>query len=385
MYIVKILFRNAFRHKLRTGLTILGITIAILAFGLLRTVLDAWHLAIEASSDYRLVTRNAVSMTFPLPIAYREKILQVGGVSEVGFGNWFGGIYIDQKHFFANMAIDPKTFQKLYPEFQLEPEEAQAFLRDRKGFIAGKKLARKYGWKIGDLVTLQGTIYPGNWDFVLRGIYTGKYRSTDETQFFFQWDYLNETIKKQAPGYADQVGWFVIGIRNPEQGPEVAAAIDAMFKNSLAETLTETEKAFTQGFLAMVQAIIVVVQLVSFIIIIIIMAVVANTMSMTTRERIGEYAILKALGFRGRHIAILIGGEAVIITLMGCLLGIVLLFPSARIFASTLEQYFPIFAIETRTLWFDLIAALIVAVAASIVPIRSALRIRIADGLRRIA
>jgi putative ABC transport system permease protein len=385
MYILKILFRNAFRHRLRTGLTILGITIAILAFGLLRTVIDTWHLGIEASSDYRLVTRNAVSMTFPLPISCKDKIKQVEGVTQVSYGMWFGGIYIDQKNFFANFAIDPRTMAELYPEFELDPKERQDFIRDRKGFIAGRKLVKKYGWKIGDIVTLQGTIYPGTWEFVLRGIYAGRYVSTDETQFFFQWDYLNETMKKNIPARADQVGYFVIGIKNPERSAAIAAEIDGMFKNSLAETLTETEKAFTQGFLSMVQAIIGVVQLVSFIIIVIIMAVVANTMAMTTRERIGEYAIMKALGFRGRHIALLISGESLVITMIGCFFGIVLLFPVAQVFAKYLEQYFPIFHIKTETIYFDVLAALAVALAAAIVPIHSAVRIRIADGLRRIA
>ena len=384
MYILKILFRNAFRHRLRTGLTILGITIAILAFGLLRTVIDTWHMGIEAASDYRLITRNAVSMTFTLPIYYKDKIKQVEGVTQVGYGVWFGGIYIDQKNFFANFAIDPRTMFTLYPEFVLTQKEKVDFIRDRKGFIAGRKLAKKYGWKIGDIVTLKGIIYPGNWDFILRGIYSGRYVSTDETEFYFHWDYLNETMKKVTPRRADQVGYFVIGINDPEKSAAISSEIDNMFKNSLAETLTETEKAFTQGFLSMVQTIIVVIQLVSFIIIIIIMAVVANTMAMTTRERIGEYAIMKALGFGGRHIAVLIFGEAIVITTIGCLFGIALLFPAADIFAKYLEQYFPVFHVKVTTIYFDIAAALVVATAAAVVPIRSAIRIRIADGLRRI-
>ncbi len=384
MYLLKLIIKNAFRHKLRTLLTVLGITIAILAFGLLRTVIDAWHQGIEASSAYRLVTRNAISIAFSLPLAYRDKIRAIEGVTQVTYGNWFGGIYIDPKNFFANFAIDPKSQFELYPEFVLPPEQFSAFLRDRKGFVAGRKLAAKYGWKIGDVVTLSGTIYPGNWDFILRGIYSGRDMNTDESQFYFHWQYLNETLKKTYPTRADRVGYYVVGIQRPEIAPQVASQIDAMFSNSLAETLTETEKAFQQGFLAMAQAIIVVVQLVSLIIIIIIMAVMANTMAMTTRERIGEYAIMKAMGFRSGHIAGMIFGESIFISLIGCLLGVTLLYPAAKIFSKGLENYFPIFIISVDTIYLDILAALVIAVAASLLPIRSAVRIRTADGLRRI-
>ncbi len=164
MLFLKLLFRNTFRHKLRTGLTILGIAIAILAFGMLRTMITAWYAGVEASSAGRLVTRNAISLIFPLPLNYKDKIRQVSGVSIVSFGNWFGGIYIDEKNFFANFAVEPKSYLELYPEFILPNAESDAFLRDRKGFIAGRKLAEKYGWKIGSTVTLKGTIYPGNWE-----------------------------------------------------------------------------------------------------------------------------------------------------------------------------------------------------------------------------
>src|SRR4030066_1560502 len=199
MHILKLIFKNAFRHKLRTFLTVLGVTIAILAFGLLRTVISAWYAGVEASSASRLVTRNSISLIFPLPLSYKDKIRQVDGVKVVSWGTWFGGIYIDEKNFFANFAVDAKSYLELYPEYLLSPEETNAFLRDRKAFVAGRKLAKRFGWKIGDTVPLRGTIYPGNWDFVLRGIYHGRDDTIDETQFFFHWDYLNESLKKTAP------------------------------------------------------------------------------------------------------------------------------------------------------------------------------------------
>ncbi|MCJ7803227.1 MAG: ABC transporter permease, partial [Desulfobacterales bacterium] len=296
MLILKVLFRSAFRNKLRTGLTILGITIAILAFGLLRTLISAWYAGVEASSATRLVTRNSVSIIFPLPHFYKNKIQQVNGVKTVSYGTWFGGVYGEEKNFFANFAVEPRSFLELYPEFIIPPDGKEAFLKDQKGCVIGKKLAAKFGWKIGDIVVLKGTIFLGNWDFVVRAIYQGRDKDTDESQFFFHWDYLNEIVKKSLSGWADQVGYYIIGVARPELAGDVAVAIDQIFKNSLAETLTETEKAFQQGFVAMSGAIVTAIQIVSFVVIFIIMAVVANTMAMTTRERIGEYAILKTLG-----------------------------------------------------------------------------------------
>ncbi len=384
MYIIKLLFRNAFRHKLRTSLTILGISIAIVAFGLLRTLIGMWYSGVDASSASRLVSRNAISLIFPLPLSYKDKIRQVNGVELVSYGNWFGGIYIDEKNFFANFAVEPKTYLELYPEFILSPDQKKAFLMDRRGFVAGRKLTEKYGWKLGDIVTLKGTIFPGNWDFVLRGIYIGKDKTIDETQFFFQWEYLNETLKKTAPLRTDQVSFYMIGVTKPSLAAEVAAAIDMTFKNSLAETLTETEKAFVLNFIAMTEAILVVIQLVSLIIIIIIMGVVANTMAMTVRERIGEYAIFKTLGFGGFHIAGIIFGESLIISIIGCAVGIAITFPAANIIATTLSTFFPIFNVTQETILLDIIASIIIGSVAVVFPTWRAINIKIVDALRRV-
>jgi len=384
MLILKVLFRNAFRNKLRTGLTILGITIAILAFGLLRTLISAWYAGVEASSATRLVTRNSVSIVFPLPHFYKDKIQQVNGVKTVSYGTWFGGVYGDEKNFFANFAVEVRSFLELYPEFIIPPDNKEAFLKDQKGCVIGKKLAAKFGWKIGDIVTLKGTIFLGNWDFVVRAIYQGRDKDTDESQFFFHWNYLNEIHKKALSSWTDQVGYYMIGVTRPELAGDVAVAIDQIFKNSLAETLTETEKAFQQGFVAMSGAIVMAIQIVSFVVIFIIMAVVANTMAMTTRERIGEYAILKTLGFGGGHITVLIFGESLVITIMGCLLGIVLTYPATKVLSHELGTYFPVFNIGRETLLLNWVAALTIAFVSAIIPTRRAIKIRIADGLRRI-
>jgi putative ABC transport system permease protein len=384
MHFLKILSRNAFRHRLRTLLTIFGITIAILAFGLLRTVVSAWYAGVNASSATRLISRNSVSLVFSLPVSYLERIRRVEGVKGVSYANWFGGIYINEKNFFPNFAIEPLSYLDLYPEFSLPPDQKRAFISDRKGCVVGRKLAERYGWKIGDSVTLKGTIFPGTWEFVVRGIYSGAEKSTDEGQFFFHWQYLNETLRKTVPRRADQAGVFIIGLKSPQTAAETSLAVDATFRNSLAETLTETEKAFQLSFVSMTEAIVIAIRLVSFVVIIIIMVVVANTMAMTARERIGEYAIFKAMGFRGYHIAGMIFGESLFITMTGGTLGILLTFPVAQKFGAMMGSFFPVFNVDPSTIYLDIIFSLLVGVVAALFPTWRAVRIRIADGLRRI-
>src|SRR5437762_5859677 len=341
MFVVMLIVRNALRHKLRTALTVLGIVVAITAFGLLRTIVDAWYAGANASSSARLVTRNAVSLVFSMPLTYAQKIRQVPGVASVALANWFGGVYISERNFFPQFAISATSYLEMYPEYLLSPEQKKAFLTDRVGAIAGRKLAEQYGWKIGDQVPLRGTIFPGTWTFTLRGIYDGADKGTDQSTFFFHWDYLNETMKKQFPRRADQTGVFVVQLKDPQQAAEVSEAIDAMFKNSLAETLTETEKAFQLGFVAMTEAILLAVQAVSFVVIVIIMAVMANTMSMTARERGAEYATMKALGFGRGYVALLILGESLAIALGGGLLGVALTFPMAHALAEAIGSLLP--------------------------------------------
>ncbi|MCL5022204.1 MAG: FtsX-like permease family protein [Nitrospirae bacterium] len=384
MFILKLLIRNAFRHKLRTALTVVGVAIAIIAFGLLRTLVGVWYMGAERSSATRLVARNAISLIFPLPISYKERISQVQGVKEVSYGNWFGGIYIDEKHFFANYAVEPKTYLDLYPEIVLPPAEKTAFIRDRKGCIVGQKLADRYGWKIGDIITLRGTIFPGQWEFVLRGIYRGAEKSTEERALLFHWDYLNETLRKTAPQRADQVGFYMIGVANPDLAAQVAVEVDAMFKNSLAETMTETERAFHMGFIAMTSAIVVAIQIVSYVVIAIIMIVAANTMAMTARERIAEYATLKTLGFGAFHIAAIVFGESLFIAMTGGLLGVLLTFPGADWIETELSQYFPSFSVSPSTVYLDLLASLMIGAVAGVFPTWRGATIRIAEGLRRI-
>ena len=382
--ILKLIIRNAFRHKLRAILTIIGVAIAVLAFGLLRTLVGLWYLGAENASATRLVTRNAISLVFSLPISYKDRIRQVPGVKSVSWGNWFGGIYIDEKHFFANYAVEPKSYLDLYSEFVLSPDQKKDFLLDRKGCIVGRKLADLYGWKIGDLITLKGTIFPGQWEFVLRGIYKGAEKSTEERVLLFQWDYLNESMKKTIARRADQAGFYMIGVAKPELAAEVATSVDAIFRNSLAETLTETEKAFHMSFISMTEAIMVAIQIVSYMVIVIIMVVAANTMAMTARERIVEYATMKTLGFGILHIGGSVFGESLLISGLGGVLGALLSFPAALWIETELAQFFPSFSVSPLTIILEMAAALLVGLVAAIFPTWRGGTIRIADGLRRI-
>jgi len=385
MFVTLLIVKNALRHKLRTSLTVVGIVVAITAFGLLRTIVDAWYAGANASSSARLVTRSSVSLVFPLPLTYAQKIRQVEGVQAVSWMNWFGGVYITERNFFPQFAVDPASFLDMYPEFVLTPDERKAFLTDRQGAVVGRKLADQHGWKVGDQIPLRGTIYPGTWTFNLRGIYDGIDKSTDQSQMFFHWDLLNEKIRQLYPRRADQAGLFVVRLKDPQQAAEVSTAVDATFKNSLAETLTETEKAFQLSFVAMTETILLAIQAVSFVIVVIIMAVMANTMAMTARERGPEYATMKALGFGGGYVAALIFAESMGIALAGGLLGIALTFPLAAWFADAMGSLFPIFFVSERTVAMQLGAALAIGAVAAGLPAWRTARVRIIDGLRAVA
>jgi putative ABC transport system permease protein len=384
MLLLRLAIRNTFRHRLRTLLTVLGVAIAITAFGLLRTLVGLWTLGVEASSAYRLVTRNAISLVFSLPVSYKDRIRQVPGVTSVSWGNWFGGVYVTEKNFFPNFAVEPESYLALYPEFVLSDGERSAFIHDRKGAVVGRKLADRFGWKLGDSLTLRGTIFPGNWEFVIRGVYRGAQRTTDETQMFFHWQYLNETMRRTLPRRADQVGFYMIGVADPHHAPETAQAIDQGFRNSLAETLTETEKAFQLGFASMTEAIMKAIEVVSYVVIIIIMVVMVNTMAMTVRERIPEYATMKAMGFGPRHVGGIVFAESLFLALCGSLLGIAATFPAAHWIERELSQFFPLFDIDPVTIGLELVAGLLVGLVAGIFPVWRALTLSVADGLRRV-
>lgn len=386
MYYLKLVFKNIFRHKLRSLLTLAGLVVAILAFGLLQTVVNAWYAGSDMASAQRLVSRNATSLVFPLPVYYRDRIRTVEGVTAVSTSNWFGGIYKDMTpaNFFAQFAVDHENFFDLYPEFRTNPEEVLAFKKDRRGAMVGRGLVDSHGWKVGDVVPVKGTIYPGNWEFVVRGVYEPKDETTITRQLYFHWDYLNEQIKKFYPRRSEQVGVFVVQIADGSRAAEVSQAIDREFRNSLAETLTETEKAFQLSFIAQTETIVMAVRVVSFLVIVIIFAVVANTMAMTARERLAEYATLKALGFGPAFVGALIVGESLMISLLGGALGIAATFPVAAGFKAAMGSFFPVFRVSAETVALQAACAAVVGLLAGLAPSIRAARVKIVDGLRYI-
>lgn len=199
MKVLKLVIKNSLRHKLRSFLTILGIAIAVVAFGFLRTVVTAWYAGVEASAPNRLIARNSVSFIFPLPYAYKERIARIPGIETVSYANWFGGVYIDQSHFFARMAVDARTILEAYPEFVVSPEQLESFMKERNACIVGADLARQYGFKLGDVITMDGDIYPGKWEFVVRAIYQPRDEKVDGTQFYFHWEYLDQRMREEMP------------------------------------------------------------------------------------------------------------------------------------------------------------------------------------------
>ena len=385
MFIFKLLLKNAFRHKLRTMLTMVGLVVAICAFGLLRTIIDAWYAGVEGTSSTRLVTRNAISLTFPLPLNYAERLKTVEGVTGISWSNWFGGVYITERNFFPQFAIEPASYLSLYPEYILKEEEKKAFILDRQGAIVGRKLANQFGWKIGDQIPIRGTIYPGTWTFTLRGIWDGVDAKTDESQLLFHWQFLSESVRKNIGKRADYVGVYIVRINEPNNAPIISERIDAQFKNSLAETLTETEKAFQLGFVSMSEAILVAINAVSFVIVIIIMAVMANTMTMTARERLAEYATLKALGFSPGFVVKLLFGESLVIALIGGGLGLLVTLPIAASFAKAVGTLFPVFVVSNTTMALQILASVTVGVVAAAWPAWKMSRINIGNGLRHVA
>jgi len=387
MKLVKIVLKNLFRRPLRTILTMFGIATAVMAFGLIRTIVGAWSAGVEASAANRMITRHSVSFIFPLPLPYRQQIARVPNVTAVSWANWFGGVYGDPNdftNFWPRFAVDAETFYDLYPEYEVPADQLAQFRKERNACIIGRKLAAQHGFKIGDLITMEGDIFPGRWEWVVRGIYTGRDQTVDETQMHFQWNYLYEQVQAREPGRPVDAGWFILRVEPPDVMPRVSTTVDEQFVNSRAPTKTETEKAFQQGFVAMSSAIITSLQVISVVIVGIILLVLANTIVMAVRERTREYAVLKTLGFSARHLFALIFGESLVIALCGGLIGLALTFPMVAGFGKALPTFFPIINVAPLTIALGLGAALIAGAVAAFFPATRVVRTPIVTGLRTV-
>ena len=381
------LVKNAFRNRFRTILTIAGIGVAVLAFVFLRTVVDVWNSGLTAAAEDRLVTRHKVSITMLLPHTYCDRISNLPNVSSVGYANWFGATYPRDEHsFFSNFAVDDENYLNVYPEIVIPPEQLAAWRADPAGAIVGQTLAAKYGWRLGDKVTLTGTIYPGDWTFNVRALYTTTNRAIDKSSFLFHWKYLNDGVISER--MREMVCWLVVRVKDPSQGSAVARSVDSMFESSEAETLTESERAFNLSFISMYSAIFTAMDVVSVVILLIMTMIVGNTIAMGVRERTHEYGVLRAIGFTPRHLMVLIFGESLFITAIGGALGLLIAVPTVNGFGKFIEDnlgsFFPYFAISSGTVALAAVLALLVGLGSAVLPAWTAARLQVTMALRRL-
>jgi putative ABC transport system permease protein len=370
---------NLRRHRLRTVLTILGVALATFLFASLRSVVTTLNQGAEVASASRMVVTHATAIVFPLPMSYKERLAGVKGVEAVTWANWFGGTYGDGKTFFAQYAVDPDTWFAMYPEVGVPPDQFEAFKNERTAALVGKGLMELFGWHVGQNVTIKGSIYPGDWQFTIRGVYTPTVRAFDDRSFIFHYDYLYEhTDHRAIPG------WFVLRLSDPSLAPQVAQTVDDMFRNSSDPTKTSTEKAFNQGFITMWGNVRFLMNSIGMAVVFAILMVTANAMMMTARERTGELAVLKTIGFTDQTLFGLVMGEASLITLMGAVLGLggaKLLYGGGKV---TMNGMLPGFDVTPGTLALGFGIAIALALASGIVPAVRAARLSIVQALRHV-
>jgi putative ABC transport system permease protein len=382
-YLVLVL-ANLKRHKLRTVLTMLSILVAFLLFGYLAAIRTAFTAGIDVADLDRLIVRHKVSLIQLLPESYEARMEQVDGVEQALGQTWFGGYYQEQRNQFAQMPVKPDEFLDVYPEYVLSEPEREAWLATRTGAIAGRQLAERYGWKVGDKVPITATIWTRSdgstvWDFDLVGIYDAGEKGTDTTQFFFRYDYFDESRPDWGRGL---VGWYTVRIDDPERTAEISAAIDAEFANSAAETKAEPEGAFLQGFANQIGDIGFIITSIVGMVFFTILLVAGNTMAYAVRERTNELAVLKALGFTDTGVLGLVLGEALLLTSVGGGLGLILGWVMVSAGDPT-NGFLPVFFIPGRDMVIGVILIAVTAFVAGILPALQAQRLRIADALRR--
>jgi len=380
MKFLPLLFANLFRRKIRTSLTIGSFAVALFLLGLLLAVRGAFNQGVDVAQADRLIVTNKASMIQPLPVASRDKIARAPGIRSFTFANWFGGVYQDPKNFFAQFAIDAETWLCVYDEFQVPKEEWQAFQKDRQGAIAGKATAQRFGWKVGDRIPIRGAAYPGDWEFNLRGIYTGRRPNDDLTQLWFHWSYLRE---KAPADERDYIGWYIIRLEKGASPAAVGKAIDEMFQNSAFETRTQSESAFMQGFVTQFGNIQLLMLAIGGVVFFTLLLVTGNTMAMSVRERTGELAVLKTVGFTDGFVLLLVLAEALLVAAIGGGLGLAM----AKLMSlggDPTGGMLPGFYIPTFGLLLGFLLALVVALLAGSIPAWSASRLKVVEALRRV-
>lgn len=383
-----LILRNLRRHPLRLALTAVGIAVVIVAFNLIVTTVQAWYASADQAVPDRLISRHAASLSIHLPLAYKDRLATIPGVTGVTYANWFGAVYRDAKGFFPQFAVEPASYLDLHPELVVSDEARRAFLADRRGVLIGRSLAELYGWRVGDTIPLTGTLYPGDLEFIVRGIYSGVSPSTDTGTFLLRWDYMNERRRLIDPDRAGTVGWYVIRIADPAQAGVVAKSIDALFANSASETRTETEQAFQLGFVALSGSLIAALKALALALNAITLLVLANTLAMGVRERTRELAVLRAIGFEPRHLLRLLFGEALLIGSAGALLGLILSIPVCYLWSlaltAKLGNFFQHLTLTPNTVALSTGVTFCAAIAAALVPTVIVLRTKPLDGLRHL-
>ena len=388
---------NLGRNKIRTALTTLSVMIALFLFCSLRGVLDTLAASIRVSSEARLVTRNAVSLIFPLPLAYRDRLAGISGVKNVGYANWFGGRDPnDPGNFYAQFAVDAPTYLPIYntdveiiagdtPQAEvglppgIDPKLA-AFMAEQSACVVGQRLFERMGWKMGQTIQVAGTIFPGTWDFTIRAVYHAKDPAFGEESLLFHWQYLNQ----KGMGGNGPVGWYVLELSDPARAGEVARTVDALYENSAARTRTETERAFQAGFVSMYGNVPFLIGLIGLAVVFAILLVAANTMMMAARERVAEYGVLKTLGFEDGAVFRLVMAEAAVITLVGGLSGALLAKWAIEGSSFNAGGFLPPMTVSWLTVAIGAGIALLMGVLSGAVPAWQASRRPIVDALRRV-
>ena len=393
MTLVGLSVKNVSRNRLRAALTVLGVAIALLAFVFIRTTLSAWSVGAEHAAQDRLGTMHKVTFTMDLPRTYFEELDgtrgTVPGIKAVTYQNWFGAKHpLHEQEFFANIAVDTDTFFDVYADMEVPPEQLAAWKEDRQGAIIGEALAKKFGWEVGEEITLVGTIYPGDWKFTIRGIYTAKRKAVDRSQLVFHWEYLNESVKTTMPQQAERIGWISTLIEPNARGADVAQAIDAKFEERDVQTRTMSERQLSMEFMGSFGAILTALDVVSAVILVIMMLILGNTIAMAVRERTNEYGVLLALGFRPKHIALFVMGEGLATGLLGGVVGLLLAYPfingMGRWIEDNMGAYFPYFQVPTDVAISAIVLATLLAGLAAVIPAYRASRLDVIDALRRI-
>lgn len=379
-----LIFSSLFRRKrLRTFLTIGAVAVAFLLFGILSGVRVAFSQGIEVAGQERLITRNKVSLIQLLPESHKRKIEQIDGVAVAAWATWFDGVYIDPKNFFPRFPVTPDDFLRVYPEYVVSDEERAALDATKSGAIAGRKLAEQFGWKVGDRIPIQPTIWRnkdgGAWEFDLVGIYEGSKPGVDETLFFFRHDYFHES---RAMGEG-MIGWYYVQISEPERAAEIAELVDAQFENSAYETKTEPEGAFVQGFANQFGNIALILTMVLVAVFFAMLLATVNTMQLSVRERTSEIGLLKALGYRPWAISSILFLEALFVCALGGLLGLGGAFVLEPVIEKGLQAALPVFFIPKLTIPIGVAIIAAMAVVTCFFPILRAWRLETAGALRR--